>query len=441
MAEEQLIKHLRLDARTVRKLQPGQWANRPVSSARGSGILQARALKGGTVTYYLRITTRGKRERIPLGSLSYRDASQRATELSLRYQSGERDLYVKMKAEQAEYERQREETAARADSAAQRTLGALMQAYTEQLERAGKRSARDVRNKLRLHVEEKWPKLWVAPAANLSADDVVEIIGSIVNTGHRTTAAHVRAYLKAAYTAAIRARHDADALPKLRRLRITANPAADVAPVKDASKARERYLCVAELRAYWARIEAAPGIDGALLRFHLLTGCQRIAQLARATLDDYDSDMQALRLYDGKGKRTEPRVHLVPLLPEALDAMRTMQGNAYVFTATAGNSGATYRVLNKRLHAVVQAMAQAGELENGSFTPGDLRRTVETRLAAAKVSKETRAQLQSHGITGVQAKHYDRYDYLAEKRQALETLLRIARGHAAKVSPIRQRTI
>ena len=48
-------------------------------------------------------------------------------------------------------------------------------------------------------------------------------------------------------------------------------------------------------------------------------------------------------------------------------------------------------------------MAEAGELEKGPFTAGDLRRTVETRLAAVGVSAEVRAQLQSHGLGGIQA--------------------------------------
>jgi hypothetical protein len=33
--------------------------------------------------------------------------------------------------------------------------------------------------------------------------------------------------------------------------------------------------------------------------------------------------------------------------------------------------------------------------------------------------------LQSHGIAGVQARHYDGHDYMDEKRQALETLFRL----------------
>ena len=71
---------------------------------------------------------------------------------------------------------------------------------------------------------------------------------------------------------------------------------------------------------------------------------------------------------------------------------------------------------------VWEAMEAAGELTGGKFTASDLRRTVETRLSAEGVSAEVRAHLQSHGLGGVQARHYDRHSYLPEKRAALETL-------------------
>lgn len=53
------------------------------------------------------------------------------------------------------------------------------------------------------------------------------------------------------------------------------------------------------------------------------------------------------------------------------------------------------------------------------FVFRDLRRTCETQLASLGVNLETRAQLLSHGRSGVQAKHYDRHTYIAEKRRAL----------------------
>lgn len=53
------------------------------------------------------------------------------------------------------------------------------------------------------------------------------------------------------------------------------------------------------------------------------------------------------------------------------------------------------------------------------FTLRDIRRTVETMLAGLGISKDTRAQLLSHCISGMQAAHYDRYAYTDEKRAAL----------------------
>lgn len=50
---------------------------------------------------------------------------------------------------------------------------------------------------------------------------------------------------------------------------------------------------------------------------------------------------------------------------------------------------------------------------------------METALASARVSQEIRGRLQSHGIAGVQARHYDGHDYMDEKREALETLFKL----------------
>jgi hypothetical protein len=40
-------------------------------------------------------------------------------------------------------------------------------------------------------------------------------------------------------------------------------------------------------------------------------------------------------------------------------------------------------------------------------------------LAGMGISRDTRAQLLSHGLSGVQAAHYDRHSYTDEKRAAL----------------------
>ena len=41
-------------------------------------------------------------------------------------------------------------------------------------------------------------------------------------------------------------------------------------------------------------------------------------------------------------------------------------------------------------------------------------------LAAMGISKDVRAQLLSHGLGGVQGRHYDQHEYMDEKRNALQ---------------------
>lgn len=87
-------------------------------------------------------------------------------------------------------------------------------------------------------------------------------------------------------------------------------------------------------------------------------------------------------------------------------------------------------------------MVKAGEARE-PFQLRDIRRTCETMLAALGVSSDVRAQLQSHGLGGVQARHYDRHDYAIEKRQALEVwsrhLAALRAGETATVIPMRRR--
>ncbi len=59
-------------------------------------------------------------------------------------------------------------------------------------------------------------------------------------------------------------------------------------------------------------------------------------------------------------------------------------------------------------------------LELEDFKPHDLRGTVTTQMSKMGIEKHTRERVQNHIDSSVSAKHYDAYDYDAEKRQALE---------------------
>lgn len=456
-------------------LKPGESIADP--APRGTGKFTAWKMASGNVMFYYRYARPdGSRDRLTVGSydptgrsgLTLAEARARAAELARRYAAGDRDLRGAIDAEEAA----KLAAVAEASAAAEKrkahesaTLGALLEAYAAQLERNGKRSAKHVARSLTLHVQTAKPKLWKRPAAEITTDDLLDILTPLTSPEPTKTepnpapklreAAKLRAYLRAAFAAAVKARHDARALPALRALKLTTNPARDLSTIEGSNNARERALSVAELRAYWKRIGDLAAPWGPLLRFHLLTGAQRLEQLARATTADLDNDSKTLTLWDSKGRRKEPRRHVLPLLPEAETALAEMihatprkdaepiaaRVGPFAFTASNGEAGASYHGCAAAVREVAADMLKAGELDEGKgpFTIGDLRRSVETRLAALGVSLDVRAQLQSHGLGGVQARHYDRHDYAAEKRAALEKLRGLLIGKPASVTSIKGR--
>lgn len=440
---------MRLTVRGLESLKPGNWLTEPGN--RNEGALRAGSTNAARFYFRYRNST-GRYDDLPIGSFDAKgqsgltlDAARvESSRLRDRYRNGDRDLRQTLDAERRQREEEhasriRAQDAERVRQAA--TLGALLDAYVSQLLRNRKSSASNVSAAIKRHVAGPWPQLWAMHADDVSMDALLAVVAKVVDDGKLTEARKLRAYLLAAYQAAIRARQDARGLAALRNLRITKNPARDLVAVDGGSNARDRALSIGELRAYWRRIENMDGPSGALLRFHLLTGAQRVEQLARLTTADYDADSKTVRIRDSKGRRKAPRTHDVPLVPDAIRAMNLMapdRAGPHLFTASAGTTGASYAAFRLRLQEVVEAMVLSGELECGPFTPGDLRRTVETRLAAEGVSADARAQLQSHGLGGVQARHYDRHDYLLEKRAALETLYRLITGDPTKSAPIQR---
>ena len=66
--------------------------------------------------------------------------------------------------------------------------------------------------------------------------------------------------------------------------------------------------------------------------------------------------------------------------------------------------------------------AQAVPHKIPDFDLKRVRSGVETLLSSLGIVKDDRGELQSHGLSGVQRRHYDAHDYMPEKRRALEVL-------------------
>lgn len=320
----------------------------------------------------------------------------------------------------AELERQRV-AAAEAEQAARRrqttyTLGTLLTAYCDHMKRLGRVSHVKARGIFDKHIMQAHPDLAKTPAANVTAEAIADVMRALAEAGKLRTANKLRAYLRSAYGLAMRARTDAAVPVAFKAFGITSNPVALTVPVEGGNAADKNPLSLDEMRSYWQTVKQDPTHRGAVLRLHLLTGAQRITQLLRLQADAVQADR--ITLHDGKGRPGQPaRAHVVPLTPAAALALaQANSGGACVLSADGGKT-----CLSPRTFATWAA--EAGKAAGiAEFEAKRLRSGVETLLAGAGVSREARGHLQSHGIGGVQARHYDANDYLNVKRNALEVL-------------------
>ena len=311
---------------------------------------------------------------------------------------------------------------------AQDTLGYVLTSYTDLLEKQGKVSAGKVKGTLERHVKNAHPALWNKPAAAVTIDDCMLVVARLANDGKPREADKVRGYMQAAYSRAINARHEVSAPKELRALGLRENPAREIRKVEGADNPNERVLSLAEFRAYWKRINALPEPQRGVAMLHVLTGGQRMAQLARVTLADVDRDSMTMTLRDNKGRRAKPRVYQIPLLPEALPLIDGITGSGkYVFSADGGATPMSDQFVSDIAARTCTAMKEAGELQGAPFTGKHIRATIESRLMddPYNVSSDVLARLLSHGLGGVQARHYARDPLLPRQLDALRKLWRL----------------
>ncbi|WP_374601062.1 hypothetical protein [Niveibacterium sp.] len=360
--------------------------------------------------------------------LSVQQARERA--VYLKTVAGQRDPR-QVEAEQAAA-REAEEAEAQAVAAA--TTKRLLDTYVAHLKRtASAKTARDVEYAFRKYLAESAAcgALMVRAARSVTAKEWAAALAPLHEAGKARTAGMLRSYLRAAYGLAVAAELDATVPTDFRAFKIEANPIAAI-PAKGAGiSAGQHTLNLSELRAYVGRLRAMPSdaTRDALLLAALLAG-QREEQVCRAMVKDYDAKGGTLTLWDPKGRRTQPRRHVLPLVGEAAEVVAMAAARAkklrspHLF-ARLDASGEALAAPDSLAAAVIQRRKRlvAGMVkatESRPFTARDLRRTAETELVALGISKDLCAQLLSHGLGDVQSRHYDRHTYLAEKTKALE---------------------
>lgn len=418
-----------------------------------AGALQARKLRSGAVALYWRFTQDSVTERVAIGHYDAKlppkkldpvdgaysiHGAVRAAEAKAKQhvdnlaEGGHRALVAAADAEKARVKAERIE-------ANKQTLEALLLAYVDYLESIGRKAHGNARSLFNLHVIAAWPEIARRPAATVTDEQIADMVRRLVDAGKDRSANKLRAYIRAAYEVARRARTDAKVPVRFKAFKVHANPAAATSPIEQGENTDKNPLSADQMRTYWRIIKVTKGVKGAVLRLHLLTGAQRIEQLVRLKLADVTPD--TMTIFDGKGRPGRPpRPHPLPLVPEAGAALKSLiaagaknakplnDGTApwaiYAISTDGGTTHVAATTLSKWA-------AEAVGTKIAGFKAKRLRSGVETLLSSAGISKDTRGRLQSHGISGVQAKHYDGFDYLPQKLVALETLFALLTAKSA----------
>jgi hypothetical protein len=425
----------------LKALAPGEFVTLDERPKNG-GSLQARKLSTGEVRFYFRYSQLNEEtqasEKIrkaigvwdPTSPPKMRTASSRGFSVAAALEKcaalgelqAERKNTGGLKEVALEERRSHLTKKAMRAELSQRTLRSLLATYINHLKSQGRRSWTDASQIFKAHVEDAWPEIAATPAAEVTPEQVLDMLRRLVEDGKGRTANKLRAYLRAAYQCAIDVRTTMSIPVTFKSFAVVFNPAAQTRRDPKYDRPDKRPLSADELRTYWRAIKALEGIKGAALRLHLLTGGQRIQQLVRLRHEHVQG--QTITILDAKGRPGQGggRPHTLPLLKTAATDLSALGSKGEFALST--NEGA------KPISATT--LSNWAQDAVGKSIPGfqlkRVRSGVETLLAANGVNREVRGQLQSHGLTGVQARHYNGHDYLPEKLHALEQLFAVLTG-------------
>jgi integrase len=421
---------------SLKDLAPGIF--RTLVKINPMGALQARRQASGAIAFYWRYSIGSTSERVGIGlydssaapksltptpvGYSLAAATRAAESLALEHHhhrdEGGRPalLAAQRQAKQAAIESRHRAAATRLED--------LLSDYCDHLAKIGRRSHKDARSIFKLHVMGAWPTIAAMPAKEVRDEHFADMMRKLIDAGKGRTANKLRSYARAAYQTAKAAKSKPSIPISFKAYEIASNPVADTEPDEAQNRADKRPMSADEMRNYWQAIKRLPGFKGSLLRLHLLTGGQRIEQLVK--LRTADIEVESILLHDGKGRPGRPpRPHRVPLTREAQKALSECRPSGLFALST--DEGETHVAATTLSNWASAAALDAIE----GFQAKRVRSGVETLLASVGVSQDIRGRLQSHGITGVQVRHYDGHDYMPEKRKALETLYKLLEQRGA----------
>jgi integrase len=199
--------------------------------------------------------------------------------------------------------------------------------------------------------------------------------------------------------------------------RIPVAPSAGVKPPSK-EKARDRWFNDQEIAWFWHACEQLGYPLGSLFRM-LLLSAQRVSETA--SMEWGEIDLEAKLWVIPRAKAKSDRTHEVQLSEPVIALLRSSPRlGPYVFTGKTGRSVIVSTFDKRRLDAAM--LKVSGQAEIAKFIVHDLRRTAASGMARLGIAPHVVDRILNHSsgmIRGVAAV-YNRFEYLNERRAALE---------------------
>ncbi|NQY88365.1 MAG: tyrosine-type recombinase/integrase [Colwellia sp.] len=389
-----------------------------VNGERGTGKLAVQITPKGSKQFVFRYFKDGKAKFIQLEKhpeCSLSDARKQATAYGALLKKG---LDPKEVIAQTE----KDKALAKKVEAQKGSIKQLFVSYTAQMEKDGKRTYKAVLSSLE---KEVYPYISQdTKAKDVTAHDVIIVLSNMIKRDATTQSNRVRSYLMAAFNYGLK--HDNDPANYIDEAKfgLAYNPVAGIPKQKAAERIGEHYLSKTEvkqllhdLKHEYYRFKMGDNIRN-LLQLTLYTGGQRPYELVASKWESVNWEEKTLLITSDISKNK--RLHIIPLTESAILVLKEQK-------LSAGDSDFIFpHRFDLAKHIRPDSLSQAisryrDNTEIRSFIPRDIRRTCKTLMGELGISKTIRDRLQNHALQDVSSKHYDRYEYLPEKRIALES--------------------
>lgn len=293
------------------------------------------------------------------------------------------------------------------------TFSTLLDAWLAHQRAQGRRRVDEVERLIRANLP---AALLDKPAKTVTSADIRGVLAACHQRGARVLSNRLRAHLHGMYQWGLQADHDPARLADPVLFGIETNPVSAIPRDAGAEKPGERVLTWAEVRTLWNADEALSWIARQGVRLLLVFGC-RVNECIQARWAEFDLDAGLWTLPAARVKNR--REHLVPLGPLAVTLLRELREvypGDYLFPARNAIGAGRPWGDTAMGHAVAHAALALGM---PALQARDLRRTWKTLAGEIGLSLDIRNRIQGHALQDVGSKHYDRHNYLSEKRAAM----------------------